>query len=335
MSFVRRITSPDGEQNEKISMVSQNNDVERIKTAGEKIPVLFLVFNRLDVTMPAFECIRTYAPTRLYIAADGPRPHKEGDAEKCEQTRQWILSHVDWDCQIETLFRQDNWGCAKSNNDSITWFFAHETWGIIIEDDVLVSQEFFHACEELLPYYKDETCLAEISAFNAAAPYAQSSRFVCSQSLYCWGWASWRRAWKDMDFSMQAWPTYNKWKLIRKYGIFKGFFQWHYWRDVYHHLSTYDSWAMRWHFSILSKERFILVPQANLAKNIGNTIDGAHYRAGDVDPYAALQMGNLTWPLQLPIKWETDKTQNHLERKEFRCVRWIGLKKKLRRLFKS
>jgi len=47
-----------------------------------KTAVLFMVFNRPDTTKQVFEAIRLAKPPRLYIAADGPRADKHGEAEK-------------------------------------------------------------------------------------------------------------------------------------------------------------------------------------------------------------------------------------------------------------
>ena len=41
-----------------------------------KTPVLYCIFNRLDVVKKTFEPIRAAQPERLYIAADGPRSDK-------------------------------------------------------------------------------------------------------------------------------------------------------------------------------------------------------------------------------------------------------------------
>jgi len=45
-----------------------------------KTAVLFLVFNRPDTTKQVFKAIRQAKPPRLYVAADGPRVDKPGDA---------------------------------------------------------------------------------------------------------------------------------------------------------------------------------------------------------------------------------------------------------------
>ena len=45
-------------------------------------PILFLIFKRPDVTAQVFEAIRLAQPAKLYIAADGARPDKAGEADK-------------------------------------------------------------------------------------------------------------------------------------------------------------------------------------------------------------------------------------------------------------
>ena len=48
-----------------------------------KSAVLFLIFNSPDTTSIAFDRTREVRPPKFYIAADGPRRDKEGEAEKC------------------------------------------------------------------------------------------------------------------------------------------------------------------------------------------------------------------------------------------------------------
>lgn len=64
-------------------------------------PVLFLIFNRPDTTEKVFAKIREAKPKQLFIAADGPRTEKPGEAEKCRQTQQ-IIKEIDWDCKVKT-----------------------------------------------------------------------------------------------------------------------------------------------------------------------------------------------------------------------------------------
>ena len=93
--------------------------------------VLFLVFNRLDTTKQVFEAIRQAKPPRPYIAADGARETKEGEAEKVKAVRDYIISNIDWKCEVKTLFRKQNYGCKMAVSGAIDWFFENEEMGII------------------------------------------------------------------------------------------------------------------------------------------------------------------------------------------------------------
>lgn len=65
-------------------------------------PILFLIFNRPETTRRVFDRIREIQPKKLYVAADGPRAHKAGETERCEQTRA-IIQQIDWPYKVKTL----------------------------------------------------------------------------------------------------------------------------------------------------------------------------------------------------------------------------------------
>src|SRR5690606_2235152 len=117
--------------------------------------VLFLVFNRPDVTAKCFEAIRAARPARLYVAADGPRSDRLGEAERCEQVRA-IATAVDWPCEVKTLFRAENLGCRRAVSGALDWFFEAEPEGIVLEDDCLASPDWFRFAEEMLERYRDD-----------------------------------------------------------------------------------------------------------------------------------------------------------------------------------
>lgn len=297
----------------------------------DKIPVLVLAFNRADHVEKAMDAIREYKPERLYLECDGPRPHKDGEKEAVEETRKVMLSKIDWDCDVKTLFRDENWGCAKAVDDAITWFFKNEEWGVIIEDDVVVAQDFFRLCEDLLIRYEHEDRIMEISAQNHFPDERYFNTYFFSQEFHCWGWATWARAWKKMDMKMSKWPEVTTGFLIKKFGIFRGLMMKHYWNDTYHHLETSTSWATRWFFSIIVNNGLCILPGNNLAINIGMD-GGAHYEKGDEDPYAYLKVGNLKWPLRYDDNVVANPEIARQGRRDFRRVRMIGLKKKIHKL---
>ena len=155
-------------------------------------PILFLIFNRPEVTFAVFEQIQKIQPKYLFIAADGPRNYKEN--ELCKATRD-VVQKIDWDCELKTLFRNENLGCAKNVSSAIKWFFDHVEKGIILEDDCYPDLSFFSFCEELLNYYDNNDRIMAISGFNAQLGIKRTKHsYFFAEIPLVWGWATWRKA---------------------------------------------------------------------------------------------------------------------------------------------
>ena len=166
--------------------------------------VLFVIFNRPETTARVFEAIRSARPPRLYVAADGPRTSRSGEADRCRLVRE-IASRVDWTCELHTLFREANLGCKLGVSGAIDWFFQSETEGIILEDDVVPLASFFGLCDELLETYRDDPKVFAVSGCNlVSSVYRPNHSYFFSRYCHVWGWATWRRAWEHYDVPMNA-----------------------------------------------------------------------------------------------------------------------------------
>ncbi len=238
-------------------------------------PVLFIIFNRPETTSQVFDAIKKARPTRLYIAADGPRKNKLGEEQKCDEAR-FIAQDVDWDCEVKTLLRDTNLGCGKGPCTAISWFFEHETEGIILEDDCLPSPSFFTFCAELLERYRYDTRVMEIGGNNHEEDHLRdkdySYRF--SNLIHIWGWATWKRAWKFHDFHM------NHYVEIHQKGYLPASYDTIYERDYYEYIfekmhtgdnvtNSSSIWDYQWQFACKINSGLIIVPNRNLIQNLG------------------------------------------------------------------
>ena len=164
--------------------------------------VLFLIFNRPDKTLRVFNEIKKVKPSKIYISADGPRYNNESDLIKCEQSLQ-ILDLIDWNCEVKTLINERNLGCKIAVSNAITWFFDNEEQGIILEDDCLPCESFFKFCDELLLKYQFDNRVGHISGTNFQNGIKRGQKdYYFSRHPIVWGWASWRRVWKNYDINM-------------------------------------------------------------------------------------------------------------------------------------
>jgi hypothetical protein len=239
------------------------------------IPILFLVFNRPEVTKRVFEQIRAVRPAKLYIAADGPRMSKKGEDILCHNTREIVLSNIDWECDVKTFFRTENLGCGKAVSEAITWFFENEEAGVILEDDCLPSLSFFEYVEYCLLRYWDNPKIMHIGGNNFFDKTWGDKSYFYSAYNHIWGWASWRRAWKLYQYDLihineralkvslntyfprsisESW--FNNYKLLLKNKV--------------------DTWDYQWTFCIWLNHGLCTYPNYNLVSNIGFGQNATH-----------------------------------------------------------
>lgn len=239
--------------------------------------VLFLVFNRPDVTVQVFDAIRQAKPLLFFVAADGPRADRFGEAERCAEVRR-IATAVDWPCEVKTLFRDENMGCRRAVSSAIDWFFEQVEEGIILEEDCVPDPCYFRFAQELLNHYRDDKRVMAIAAshFHGSAHQPLYSYFF-SRYNHCWGWASWRRAWQLYDRDMSLWPELRETDWLLSIGngnrLFRG-----YWTEIFDraYAGKIDSWAYRWTFSCWAQNGLTILPARNLVKNIGFSEDATH-----------------------------------------------------------
>jgi hypothetical protein len=230
-----------------------------------KTAVLFLVFNRLDETVRVFEAIREAKPPRLYLASDGARLNVPGETEQVEAVRDYLMSAIDWDCEINTLFRDSNLGCKYAVSSAITWFFENEEQGIILEDDCLPSISFFWFCEELLDKYKDDLRVWLISGDNFQDGVRRGdASYYFSKFNHIWGWASWATRWSSYDVEMKTFEQFSLEHRISS--VFSEIREQNHWMSTFSQVyqGKIDTWDYQWNYTVLSNNGLSVIHNINL-----------------------------------------------------------------------
>lgn len=266
--------------------------------------VLFLVFNRPDTTSRVFQAIRKVRPSRLYVAADGPRAECEGEVQRVSTVR-GIATAIDWPCELKTLFRENNRGCKRAVSEAITWFFEQEEQGIILEDDCLPHQDFFFFCDILLCRYKDDPRVAVITGNNFQNGIRRGEgSYYFSKFNHCWGWASWRHAWCYYQGDLPFWPEWSgsaDWRTKTPNALER-----RYWSDIFQRVieREVDSWDYPWMASVWYQGGLTATPNVNLVSNIGFGPNSTHTASAE-SPLSALAIGALG-ELKHPMAVEQD-----------------------------
>lgn len=235
-----------------------------------RTPILFLVFNRPEATKMVFEQIRRQRPAQLFLAADGPRATVPADEALCGATRAAVLDNIDWPCEVHTLLRTRNLGCGQAVSAAIDWFFEQVTEGIILEDDCVPDPTFFSFCEVLLEKYRLRGDVLHINGSNYQQGVQRGNgSYYFSRYAHIWGWATWRRAWKQYDFSLARYQQcpregLNAFLRAELQAVCEG---------------RTDTWDIQWFMSVWFSHGKAITPQVNLVRNIGYGEGATHTQA--------------------------------------------------------
>ena len=246
------------------------------------VPILIICFKRYEKTLELFNRIKSINPKKVYVAIDGAR--NEEEKLKVDKVAS-IFENIDCDFEIKVRRSKTNQGCKYGVYNAINWFFEHEEYGIILEDDILPYPQFFPYCEELLEKYKDDKRIATISGwgyFYYKKPENYDATYYFSHVQSSWGWATWKDRWEMIDLEMKN----TKFEEIEKNFINDGLPDEiiEYYRWIYDNKICFDTtWDYQFCLSVLMKNNmYCIQPLKTFVRNVGDT-DATHTSGVDLN----------------------------------------------------
>jgi hypothetical protein len=290
-------------------------------------PIAYIVFNRPQHTEKSFDVLRKYKPNKLFIIADGPRDNHPTDVTRCDLVRK-IVNKVDWNCEVSYNFSDINLGLKKRVSSGIDWVFESVDRAIILEDDCIPNEDFFRFCGNLLEYYKNNPQICVITGNNFQRGISRNTySYYFSKFNHCWGWATWKQAWKHYDGSLSFWPAWSKSKDW--YEKFLDNTERKYWTKIFDRVyqGKIDSWAYPWTACNWHRNALSVAPNVNLVSNIGFGIYGTHATSANHSA-ANLQthlIGEISHPSSVRQDLEADSFDfnNHFEGKKIKFPRLL------------
>jgi hypothetical protein len=264
-------------------------------------PIAFIIFNRPDLTAQVFQEIAKARPPKLFVIADGPRPHELGERDKCAAARA-VVEGVDWDCEVVKNYSEVNLGCGVRVATGLEWVFEQTEEAIILEDDCVPHPTFFRFCEELLARYRDDERVMQISGGKLRSglkwgPY----NYFFSRHSNVWGWATWRRAWQLYDIRVKSWPQVRdtRWleEIVRDPEVAR--FLGDQFEIANQSETRWCTWDYQWTFACWRQQGLCVHPNAELITNVGCREDGTHMRWGE-NKFAHIPLEEMAFPLQHP-----------------------------------
>jgi hypothetical protein len=251
---------------------------------SQSLPVLFIPFSRVEIASRVFERIREAQPSRLYLAMDAPRAGHPDEIAANDRLRRKLPARIDWDCELVTLFSEENKGPNVFIEEALTWFFDHEEWGLVLEEDCLPVLEYFEFCEQVLKKYANDDRVQMIVGSNVVPAlfrhWKPSDSYVFSKYPRVWGLASWRRAWKSADRS------FDRLEGLLASGYLDQLFSKRIagrLKSIYARLKSREcrQWDGMLVYSVFEKQGLVIYPAVNMVSNIGSS---GGYNTHSYDP---------------------------------------------------
>ena len=126
------------------------------------IPVVIIFYNRPEKLKRLFIELKKFKPQKLFLISDGAK--NTNDKEKILKCRKLIKP--DWKCKIYKNFSKKNLGCRKRVLSGLNWVFSKVDKAIILEDDIIPSNDFFKFMKFNLKKYKNNKKIASICSAN-------------------------------------------------------------------------------------------------------------------------------------------------------------------------
>ena len=184
-------------------------------------PIAVFAFNRPDHlrrTLDALAANKLAAQSDVTIFCDGPR--HEGERDATVSVRQ-VARTARGFASLTVVERPCNLGCAASIIDGLKQMFAHSESVIIIEDDILTSIHTLSYLNTALTHFKGQKNIFSISAWAPPKSLFQQSKDDTADiyfvpRFHCWGWASWRDRFEQIDWDVTDYAKFNASPYIRR-----------------------------------------------------------------------------------------------------------------------
>lgn len=233
-------------------------------------PILVFAYKRLDsliLTIDALKKNHLASESELYIFSDAAR--KTEDEKQVQEVRNYLKTITGFK-SLRIFESPTNKGLAKSIIEGVTFIFESYTSVIVVEDDLITSENFLSYMNSGLNKYDSTNKVYSIAgySFNLTKKnkdYSVDAYFITRG--WPWGWATWKDRWENIDWDVKDYEQFKKDKKAQK-AFAKGG------SDVNSMLrkqmeGKLDSWAIRWFYHQFKVGGLTLYPLFSKVHNIG------------------------------------------------------------------
>ena len=242
----------------------------------EYAPIVVFAFNRLEslkACIYSLLCNSEACESDLIVFVDGSREGKDEEKKKVEDVRTFVKKIAGFK-SLTYRFSNINKGLAASIIDGVTKIINEKGKVIVVEDDLIVSNNFLSFMNQGLLKYENVDQVFSVCGYTNRVRIPQDYGFdayFCPRSS-SWGWATWKDRWESCDWELNYWnevvkhaKAFNRWGGSDCFSMLKG------WKT-----GQNQSWAIRFCYNQFMQNKVSLFPVISHVKNNGFDGDGAN-----------------------------------------------------------
>lgn len=231
-------------------------------------PVLIVGYKRQSEICLVLNRVIESGASKIYVSLDGPNLDDPEDVALCESTSEAVQRFAnsfigDFHVSISPV----NLGSAENVIRSLDWFFSHENFGLVLEDDCLPDASIF-AYITSLRYLLEYPSVWLLSGYRPNLSELNSIDYSLVSVPLSWGWATTASHWKKIRFFILANPKVSLLSCFIKgaNSVFWGVGSRRAKRGLV------DAWDIPLANAMLEHDGSALMPPVNLISNIGTGI---------------------------------------------------------------
>jgi hypothetical protein len=250
-------------------------------------PIAIFAYARpwhLEKCINALKKNKNAGNSELIIYCDGFKDYS--DKVNVEKVRNYV-KNIEGFASISIIERKNNLGLANSIISGVSEILESYEKVIVLEDDLITSPHFLEFMNGALNIYKNIDDVASIHGYIYPIDIELKNNFFL-KGADCWGWGTWRRAWKLFNSSgEELLNSLNKENKVSEFDFDSTFYYSKMLLDQVN--GKNDSWAIRWYASTFLANKFTLYPQKSLIQNIGLDGSGVHC---DISDFGIVDLNN-------------------------------------------
>lgn len=245
-------------------------------------PVVLFCYNRadkLESCLYSLEKNTLVKETDLILFADGPK--NADDRKKVEQVRCFINQYQGKSNfnSVKVISQSKNLGLANSIISGVSMVINEYKKVIVVEDDLMVSDDFLLYMNQALDYYEGLKEYGSVSGYTYPLPELKEygKDIYATRKGECWGWGTWIDRWREVDWAISDFSSYLHDRKKRKAfdAVEKGLDR----MLILQQEGKIDSWAVRWCYHLFTHHLLTVYPRVSKTQNMGFDGSGTNCEA--------------------------------------------------------